>query len=230
MARTKWLISLLLPLWLLVAPAWATADADAADPTATSGAKSAAESTAAQEFNLSQLQQQLAAHALVKGDFTQVRHMAMFNQPLSSSGQFVLSRELGLWWQQIQPFPVSLILTQDTLSQQFGDDSPQLMSAEENPMVFYFSHLFLSLFQGDTQKLQQQFEVSLSGTASHWQLLLTPKHPPLTQVFASIALSGGADLDTLVLSELRGDSTEIHFQHQSHPSELTQDERSVFAL
>ncbi|MCF1427575.1 MAG: outer membrane lipoprotein carrier protein LolA [Shewanella sp.] len=215
MALTKWLAGILLPLWLLSPQVLATTN------TAT---------PAAQHFSLTELQKQLAAHTLVKGDFTQVRHLSMFNQPLSSNGQFVLSRDLGLWWQQTQPFAVSLILTQDKLSQQFGDEAPQLMNAQENPMVFYFTHLFLSLFQGNTQKLQEQFSVSLTGSASHWQLQLTPKNPPLTKVFGAISLSGGADLDRLVLSELRGDSTEISFSHQSHPDELTQDERNVFAL
>ncbi|MCL2916436.1 outer membrane lipoprotein carrier protein LolA [Shewanella corallii] len=216
MTLTRLLTALVIPLALLTAPTFAATAANT--------------ETEQAGITLQQLQQTLAAHELVKGDFEQVRNLSMFSQPLSSSGHFVLSRQQGLWWQQTQPFPVSLVLTKNKLSQQFGTEAPQLMNADENPMVFYFSHLFLSLFQGDTQKLQEQFDVALSGDADNWTLALTPRTPPLTQVFTSIVLKGDENLDKLELTELRGDSTRISFTDQSHPSTLTQEEQSVFAL
>ncbi|GAL02452.1 putative transmembrane protein [Photobacterium aphoticum] len=82
--------------------------------------------TESQTLTLAALQQRLAAQTLVRGDFVQTRHMAMFNAPLVSSGHFLLAQDQGLQWQQTVPFLVSLILTQDKLSQQFADNPAQV--------------------------------------------------------------------------------------------------------
>lgn len=179
---------------------------------------------------LAQLQQQLASHQVVRGDFTQTRHMQMFDAPLTSQGQFLLSSQYGLWWQQTTPFPTSLVLTQDTLSQQVGSEPAQVLKVSDNPMVFYFSHVFLSLFQGDTQTLQQQFELKLSSNQSNqWVLSLTPKSTPLNKVFSQINIEANDYINRIELIEIRGDRTDIEFSNQTHqPSDLSAAEQAMF--
>lgn len=185
----------------------------------------------ASEINISWLQKQLSEHDIVRGNFEQSRNMVVFNKPLMSSGHFLLSKQKGLLWQQTKPFAVSLTLTQDKLRQQFAQQAPELMSAKNNPMVFYFSHLFLSLFKGDTQALTQEFDLKITGNTNNWQLALTPKKAPLNLVFSSIQLTGGDYINTLKLTENRGDKTQITFKQQrSIPASLTVDEQSAFNL
>nr|WP_229821507.1 outer membrane lipoprotein carrier protein LolA [Photobacterium aphoticum] len=194
--------------------------------------------TDSQTLSLADLQQRLAAQTLVRGDFVQTRHMAMFNAPLVSSGHFLLAQDQGLQWQQTVPFPVSLILTQDKLSQQFADSPAQVVDAKDNPMVFYFSHLFLSLFEGNTQQLTEQFTVSLTtpnakeqADGARWVLTLTPTAAPLNAVFEHIRLSGDQFIDQLILTEKRGDVTEIAFSHQTTiPATLSKEEQRAFQL
>ncbi|WP_083962847.1 LolA family protein [Vibrio litoralis] len=179
---------------------------------------------------LAQLQQQLASHQVVRGDFTQTRHMQMFDAPLISQGQFLLSSQYGLWWQQTTPFPTSLVLTQDTLSQQVGSEPAQVVKVADNPMVFYFSHVFLSLFKGDTQTLQQQFDLKLSSNQSNqWVLSLTPKLAPLNKVFSQINIEANDYINRIELIEIRGDRTDIEFSKQTHqPSDLSTAEQAIF--
>ncbi|WP_305408785.1 LolA family protein [Photobacterium leiognathi] len=191
-------------------------------------------SLSAHAITLEQLQKNLSSAPLVRGDFTQKREMAMFDQPLLSSGQFLLSAKNGLWWHQTQPMPVSLVLTQDKLSQQFDNQPAQVLSASDNPMVFYFSHVFLSLFKGDTSQLTEQFDLSLkeikdSTTNNQWQLVLTPKAAPLDKVFSKIEIEGGKFINELELDEIRGDKTIITFsQQKTTPTTLTSEEQRVF--
>lgn len=193
----------------------------------------------AHAVTLDDIQQQLAEHPVVRGDFEQERKMEMFSAPLVSSGHFVLAKEYGLHWQQTQPFPVSLVLTQDKLSQSFGGAAPEVIAAEQNPMVFYFSHLFLDLFRGETAQLSEQFELTFKGSAEsavtesvgkqQWHLVLTPKTAPLNAVFTSIELEGHDFIDRLVLTEKRGDITVLSFTNQSAlPNTLTKDEQRAF--
>lgn len=179
---------------------------------------------------LVQLQQQLASHQVVRGNFTQTRHMQMFDAPLESQGQFLLSSQYGLWWQQTTPFPTSLVLTQDTLSQQVGSEPAQVVKVADNPMVFYFSHVFLSLFQGDTQTLQQQFDLKLSSNQNNqWVLSLTPKSAPLNKVFSQINIEANEYINRIELVEIHGDRTNIEFSQQTHqPSDLSAAEQAIF--
>ncbi len=184
----------------------------------------------AAELTLADIQQQLSSHSTIRGQFTQTRSMAMFDQALTSNGQFLLSSQHGLWWQQSEPLAITLTLTQDKLRQQFAQQPAQIIKAQDNPMVFYFSHLFLSLFQGDTQALQQQFDIQLhSSQNQHWQLTLIPKMAPLNSVFNQITVSGQDYVEAIQLQEKRGDLTDIKFSNQStHPMQLTGVEQRAF--
>lgn len=191
-------------------------------------------SISAHATTLEQLQTNLSSELLVRGEFKQQREMAMFDQPLISSGQFLLSAKKGLWWHQITPMPVSLVLTQDKLSQQFNNQPAQILTASDNPMVFYFSHVFLSMFKGDTSQLTEQFKLSFkalkdSKTHNQWQLVLTPKTAPLDKVFSKISIEGSQFINKLELDEIRGDKTLITFSQQTTtPTTLTSEEKRVF--
>jgi hypothetical protein len=54
-------------------------------------------------FDLDQLSAQLANPAVARGPLIQEKHLRALPQPLTSRGQFVLSRDLGLLWQLQSP-------------------------------------------------------------------------------------------------------------------------------
>ncbi|MEF1289572.1 LolA family protein [Vibrio sp. M260118] len=181
--------------------------------------------------DLESLQKQLAQHAIVRGDFTQLRHIEMFAEPLSSQGSFTLSKQMGLLWHQTTPFPVNLVLTEDKLRQTFAGQVPQVITAKDNPMAFYFSHVFLAVFHGDTDALKEQFEIEFDTSAEQWTIELVPKQAPLNAVFETITLFGNEDIDGLTLQEVRGDKTEILFSNQTHqPESLNDAEKAQFSF
>ena len=181
-------------------------------------------------FDVNDLQQQLAQSSLVRGDFQQVRSMQMFSQPLSTSGSFLLDHEQGLLWQQTKPFPITLTLTQNKLRQSINGEA-QVMTDAENPMAFYFTRVFLSLFKGDTDAIKESFSLDLSGDKEAWTLVLIPTSSPIDSVFKSIKVEGGIYVNRVVLSEVRGDVTEMVFLKQlSQPATLTEEELRAFTF
>ncbi|PQJ59799.1 hypothetical protein BTO10_10375 [Vibrio chagasii] len=196
----------------------------------TSGLVSAKENTAA-VGSISELQTVLSQNSIVRGEFTQTRNMEMFAQPLTSQGTFLLDKSNGLLWTQTTPFPVNLVLTDNKLSQRFADQPAKLITDKENPMAFYFSHIFLSVFHGDTQKLQDQFSLTFQPTTAQssdqntafWKLTLKPKSAPMNAVFEAITLQGNSDIERIELKEIRGDSTAIEFSQLSHQPEVLSD-------
>ncbi|CAH6797230.1 putative transmembrane protein [Vibrio chagasii] len=195
-----------------------------------SGLATASQNTAA-VGSISELQTVLSENSIVRGEFTQTRNMEMFAQPLTSHGTFLLDKSSGLLWTQTTPFPVNLVLTDNKLSQKFADQPAKIITDKENPMAFYFSHIFLSVFHGDTQKLQEQFSLSFQPatvqSSDHntgsWTLTLKPKSAPMNAVFEAITLQGNGDIERIELKEIRGDSTVIEFSQLSHQPEVLSD-------
>ncbi|WP_122081950.1 LolA family protein [Vibrio coralliirubri] len=205
-----------------------------------SGLVSAKENSAAVS-SISELQTVLSENSIVRGEFTQTRNMEMFAQPLTSQGTFLLDKSNGLLWTQATPFPVSLVLTDNKLSQRFADQPAKIITDKENPMAFYFSHIFLSVFHGDTQKLQEQFALDFEPATvtssdentenKSWTLTLKPKSAPMNAVFEAITLQGQNDIERIELREIRGDSTVIEFSQLSHlPEVLSDAEAQQFQL
>lgn len=183
-------------------------------------------------FTLEQLQQQLMTKEVLRGEFIQSKTLQMFNQPLLSDGEFLLSHQQGLIWQQNNPFSVSLVLTKDKLSQQFVGQKAEIIDAKDNPMVFYFSHLFLSLFKGDLSALESQFSMALTGDQKQgWLLSLLPKQAPLNKVFKRIDIKGKEQIAELMLVELNDDSSVINFTNvKQQQTSLTEQEQNAFKL
>ncbi|MEI6897980.1 MAG: outer membrane lipoprotein carrier protein LolA [Psychromonas sp.] len=180
-------------------------------------------------LTLEQLQQQLMMQQILRGDFSQSKTLQMFNQPLLSDGAFLLSQQQGLIWRQHNPFPVVLVLAKDKLRQQFEGQDAAVIDAQDNPMVFYFSHFFLSLFKGDLSALESQFSLSLTANKKgHWRLHLEPKQPPLNNIFKYIDIEGENQIQRLTLIELKGDSSVINFTNVRQQTQLSPQDKDAF--
>jgi hypothetical protein len=181
-------------------------------------------------LTLEQLQQQLTIQKVIRGDFSQVKTLQIFNQPLLSNGSFLLSHEQGLVWTQKDPFSVSIVLAKNKLRQQFEGQQAEVIEASDNPMVFYFSHLFLSLFKGEIASLQDQFSMVLVGDIKNtWVLILTPKASPLNKVFKKIEIRGQEQIEALLLIELNDDTSLIEFSNiNQQQTPLTSQEQNAF--
>ncbi|WP_422646136.1 outer membrane lipoprotein carrier protein LolA [Xenorhabdus japonica] len=184
----------------------------------------------AHAITLEELQQRFAHQPTVRAHFTQVRQIQGMPQPLSSSGEMLVSQHKGLWWHQQKPFPLTLVLDDSHMVQAMPGQTPQVITADSNPQLFQFNHLMRALFQADRAVLEENFKIEFSDLGQEkWRLVLTPKTSPLDKLFTAITLSGQANLDTILLTDRQGDRTELSFtQHQLTPETLSNEEEQYF--
>lgn len=176
-------------------------------------------------FDSGQLAQQLAAAEVVRGEFIQEKHLRSLAFPLSSAGQFVLSKQYGLLWQVQQPFTQTYridaqgvsLLTANGWQSQPG----QNVAARQ-------SRLFLAVLQGNQQALEADFTLQLQGDAQQWQLQLLPKAVFLQQIFTVIEIHGGALVERIELHETQGDRTVMRMLNSQVDSTLLDDEQHAF--
>lgn len=181
-----------------------------------------ATAASADAFDLVQLSRQLSEPDVVRGQFTQEKYLRALAQPLVSTGTFVLARDHGLLWFLQQPVQQDYRISASGVASR--DPSGWQHTDQQGPAARH-NDLFLAVLQGDTEALQRDFELELSGTAQAWALTLTPRSKLLGQIFTAILIQGGATAERIELLEAQGDSTllllnDIQIDDQLGPSEL----------
>lgn len=188
-------------------------------------------SVTANAVTLEELQQRFSQVPVLRAEFAQQRTISGMAQPLNSSGNLLIARQQGLWWQQEKPFTLTLLLTENRMVQIMAGQSPQVVTADTNPQMFQFNSLLSALFHADQRALGQNFSLNFTDLGKGvWTLVLTPKVSPLNRLFRSITLSGETFLNNIDINDMQGDATHIRFFNQkTTPATLTDAEKRHFA-
>lgn len=176
-------------------------------------------------FDSAQLAQQLAVAEVVRGEFVQEKHLRSLAMPLSSRGQFVLSKQLGLLWKVQQPFAKTYRIDGQGVSL-LADNVWQTQPGQN--VAARQSQLFLAVLQGDQRALEADFTLQLQGNAEQWQLQLLPKAVFLQHIFKVIEIHGGALVERIELHETQGDRTVMRMLNSQVDSTLLDDEQHAF--
>jgi len=177
-------------------------------------------------ITLADVQQQLTAADARSAHFEQERQISGLTQALRSSGELLLVKGQGLWWQQQKPFPLTLTLTPTRMVQQLPGQPAQTL---DSPQLLEFSNLMLALFDPSEAALDNYFRHKLASEGEEWTLTLEPIRSPLDKVFASLVLKGRHELASLAIHDKQGDVTLIRFvDWQLKTLPLSAEEQSRF--
>lgn len=180
-------------------------------------------------LTLEDLQLKLS-HPVITADFIQKRSLQGMAKPIVSSGSFIVSAEKGLYWSQVSPFQLTMVLTQDKLFQQVENGKPMIITAKGNPQVFQFNQLLSSLFSMNVQAVNKYFNTDLKEKNSDWVLVLHPKKEPMNKIFKEIILQGNHFINSVELLDQQGDSTYIQFSHHQKLDGLSMEQLKKFNL
>jgi len=177
-------------------------------------------------FDLDALAAQLAAPAVVRGEFVQEKHLRAMPQALTSRGEFVLSREYGLLWLLHTPIRQDYRISDAGIARRTGQG---WQAQPSNTVAARQSRLFLAVLGGDYQGLARDFNLTLSGDAERWQVRLIPRSLLLGKIFEHIDIHGGALVERVELNETQGERTVLQLAHSTVDTELTPTEHTDFA-
>ena len=197
-----------------------------AAPSAPAAAKT--EATSAQAL-LAQVRQRVQDAPVVRGQFTQLKTVQGFKQPLKSSGDFVVARGKGIAWQVRQPFASTLIVKPDSLLSRAADGSVAMqMKAQDEPVLRTINAMLFAVMAADLAQLSQYFEVTGQVHSSGWKLHLVPRDAMLAQWLQAVDLSGQQFVQEVLLQEARGDRSQILIQNPAAEQSLRAQDASLF--
>ncbi len=170
---------------------------------------------------------------LMRGKFVYKKFLREIPQPLISRGEFVFARELGIDWHTREPFDSDFVLTAKGMTQRDDGKTTMQMSASEQPAIKIVARIFLALLSLDVKSLQDSFALYGLGQGkpsnAQWQVGLRPTVSAVASVFKEAVVSGGTQVETLVLRDANGDRTEISFSDVQYNKSIAPAERALFA-
>jgi len=165
----------------------------------------------------------LADSQVLQGRFIHSKHLSEIPQPLTATGEFTFARNLGVYWHTQQPFDSVFVLTQQGIVQRDEGAETLRLSADEQPAVRVIANIFLALFTLDVATLSASFDLygqaPSAGPNSRWIVGLKPRSGAVASVFQQALISGGKDVEQVVLTDKHGDRTVIDLQNIVHRSD-----------
>jgi hypothetical protein len=171
---------------------------------------------------------QLAGAAAIRGNFSQEKQLHELPQPLRADGDFLVARDVGIYWHTRTPFDSELVLSPQGLVQRTPGSAPQRMDAAAQPALRTVTQIFDALFALDLPQLDKTFTLYGEPQRDGWRLGLRPREPAFAAVMAGITVDGNTQPRTVQLTEGNGDLTEIHFSDLAVLPKLGDAERQRF--
>lgn len=175
----------------------------------------------------------LSEHPNVIGNFSQVKTISAVNRSMKSSGTFIFSLD-GIMWKTQKPFPSTMVVGMTSVKQTLANGKETVIDASSNQIFTSISTTLSAMFSGNSEVLQNNFDVDFTSAGSDWKAVLSPKDSMVKKILVSLSIGGkatenSADLNSIVMTEATGDTITYNFTDQKYPKELTDDEKAYFS-
>lgn len=180
------------------------------------------------EMSFDAVIERLSRVETLRGRYNQIREIPALARPLESSGRFIVS-ELGLYWEQQEPFRTVIVADTDRLSQAVANEPMVTVSAAEQPIVVGVAQVFMGIFRGQSAAIDRYFEVHFESTSDAWSMTLTPKGFPLSEAVEDIVVDGRELIERLTVRGRAGDRLAMDLvELERAPQTLRAEERALY--
>ena len=167
---------------------------------------------------LDQVAQNLGQADSVFAHFVQERHLSLFDEPLRSEGYLCFQKPGRLRWEIVQPYQSILICDGKGVAQ-FERISNRWKKLDLG-LADALKHVVTQIgavVGGDYTGKQREYNVSATNTAAGAVITLSPTQTSLRKMLQAIEIHLAPDFrgtQRVVLREVGGDFTDIHFRDQ----------------
>jgi len=172
----------------------------------------------------------LAQNPYIRGSFEQEKTLNRLNRSLKSSGNFLIIANLGMVWDTVRPFPSTLVLGKDFIIQSRPGGQRTVLNAQGNETFLGMADIISSVFSGNAQGLENNFNIFFTGSPSSWEMGLIPLDSAITSFAQRIIMTGANAIRTIHITEQNGDSILYVLSNHSFPGTLDANENALFTL
>ncbi len=170
----------------------------------------------------------IAERKVTKGSFVQTKSIKKLNREVVSRGTFIIADGEGIFWNTEKPFPSKMAVTKSAVIQTSASGKKSVMKSSGNQTFEEFSEILSSVFDGNYENLEKNFEINFSRNGQIWSAVLVPKSDVLKKFTKNIEMAGDSALKSVILNENTGDFLKYEFSNQVYEDSLTADEKALF--
>jgi hypothetical protein len=148
--------------------------------------------------------------------FTERRYNALLSEPMVLQGHLSVTEDGVLRRVVEQPFPEIATIDGNRATLERDGRTREVDLGRRGPDIAYLRALY-ALLRGETEALQAEFDLSVSGDYHAWELLLIPASADLKRWLVRIRVSGSAEQVTRIRME-REDGAWQDLQLRRSPS------------
>lgn len=148
----------------------------------------------------------------IKADFQQEKSLSMLSDKIISKGKFWFKKENKVRMEYTQPFQYLMILNNNNIYIKDGQKENKI-AASSNKLFQQVNKIVVDCVRG-TAFSNTDFKVNVFENKTTYLIELTPVAKNLQQVFKNInVITDKTDysVNTIVMNEVSGDNTTIHF-------------------
>lgn len=145
------------------------------------------------------------------GQFEQTKYIAQIDASLKSSGEFSYQAGQEIVWHTLTPVENTLTLTPEQIISQQNGQVVSSINNQQSPVVAVFSDIFFGVMTAQWSLLENYFDITPELDGEQWHATLTPNDEQIAQAVTQVTLTGDKLLQHVVLTEPNGNTTDIHF-------------------
>ncbi|MBQ1670252.1 MAG: hypothetical protein II070_00495 [Treponema sp.] len=189
----------------------------------------------AKDMSVNDVLKNLTSHANTVGEFVQEKSVIVNGKKrlLKSSGTFIISSK-GIVWNTLKPVRSVSTITDGQIILTNSDGRRSVLDIPENNDFSSFSASFSSIFKGNMENLNTNFNVVYEDSSSGgWKIFLLPKNENLASFMKKIELegvnlNGDSRLDSVTLFQQNGEDIKYTLTKQQVKEILSDEEKYYF--
>jgi Outer membrane lipoprotein carrier protein LolA-like len=164
---------------------------------------------AADRFDFPTLMQAFAKTSSAEARFTERRTMSILKKPLDSSGVLRYTAPDRLEKHTLQPADEMLLVERDQITLERAGRK-RVLALGDYPALWALVESMRGTLAGDAATLTRFYEARLDGSEARWVLTLVPREPRMSELVATIRLTGrNARIEEIDIFETGGDRTSM---------------------
>jgi hypothetical protein len=177
---------------------------------------------AAEPVTLDQIMAALRSVRHVDARYVERRYLHILKTPIEARGELHFDAP-GRLVKQADPLPTGpvgmagerVVMDGDKLTIDRGRVGPLVIDLNEHPEIAALSTSLRATLAGDGAALQRVFEVTASGRADHWMMVLQPRDPAVRTLLQWVRVTGyGARITGIDTANAEGDRSEMSIVEQ----------------
>lgn len=155
------------------------------------------------------------SHTTLSATYIQNKHLSYMNKPIQSDGVFFASGQDKIRWEEMKPNSNILIMNGGT-AYVVKDGKTETFDLNKNRQFAMINEVMSSVVSGDLAD-NEDFEITFFESETGYKVQLVPVKKMVRKFIATVELVVAKDsyfLNSMLMSEADGNSTEIIFSNQ----------------